>query len=78
MITMAKRADFSIEKSDLIQDLTKLLRFEKGQKIDFNMRPEVSKTLALSALGALIKYLALVNDDYNLGHFEIELIDFNR
>lgn len=78
MITMAKRADFSIGKSDLIQDLTRLIRFEEGQKIDFNMRPEVSKALALSALGALLKYLALVNDEYNLGHFEIKLIDCNR
>lgn len=78
MITMAKRSDFSIEKSDLIQDLTRLLHFQKGQIENFSTRPEVSKANALSALGALLKYLALVNDACNLGHFQIELINFNR
>lgn len=78
MITMAKRADFSLEKSDLMQDLSRLLHFEKGQMEDFSTRPEVLKLIALSALGALLKYLGLVNDACNLGHYRIELINFNR
>lgn len=78
MITIRKKADFSIEKCDLVQDLNNLLHFEKGQQENANSLPEMLKTLAMSALGAAIKYLDLVTDTYNMGHFKIVTLHLNR
>ena len=78
MITTTKRSDFSIDKSDLIQDLNRLLRFAKGQVANANTLPEISKTIAMSALGAVLKYLDLVSDQCNLGHFQIKLLNLER
>jgi len=78
MVTTRKKTDFSIEKSDLIQDLNKLLRFEKGQQESANTLPEITKTIAMSALGATIKYLDLISDNSNYGHFQLKLLNLNR
>lgn len=78
MITATKRSDFAISKSDIVQDLNRLIRFEKGQQASANTLPELAKTLALTALGATIKYLDLAADSCNLGHFQIKLLNLNR
>lgn len=78
MITTRKRSEFDLKKFDLVQDLNNLLHFEKGQKEDSNSIPELSKTLAMSALSAAINYLDLVSDSCNLGHFKIEQLNLNR
>ncbi|KAG4080064.1 hypothetical protein HA402_014504 [Bradysia odoriphaga] len=78
MVTMTKKTDFNLEKSDLVQDLNKLLKFEKGQQENAHTLPEMSKTVAMSALGAALKYLNLIGDSCNLGHFEMKLLDLKR
>lgn len=78
MITMRKRNEFAIEKIDLDQDLKNLLHFEKGQQENANAIPEMAKTLAMSALGAAIKYLDLISDTCNMGHFKIVPLNLDR
>lgn len=77
-MTVRKKTEFNFEKSDLVQDLNKLLHFRKGQQESANSLPEINNVLAMSSLGAAIKYLELVNDTTNHGHFEIELLNLNR
>lgn len=78
MITVRKMSDFSLEKSDLVQDLNHLLHFEKGQQANANSLPELKLSLAMSSLNAAIKYLDLTSDPCNLGHFKIVLMNLNR
>ncbi len=78
MVTTAKRSDFNLTKSDLVRDLNKLLKFEKGQLENANALPEMSKTVAMGALGAALKYLNIIEDSNNLGHFEMKLLNLKR
>lgn len=78
MVTIRKKTDFSIAYDDIIQDLNKLLRFEKGQQESANTLPEVNKRLALFALAAAIKYMALLTDDTNFGQYKLKLLNLNR
>lgn len=78
MVTSHKKSEFNLEKSDLIQDLNKLLKFEKGQQEKADALPEIAKTVAMSALGAALKYLNLVGDSCNLGMFEMKLLNLKR
>lgn len=55
MTTLRKKKDYSLEKSDLVQDLNNLLHFEKDQKEDSNALAEMKLTLAMSSLNAAIK-----------------------
>lgn len=78
MVTVRKKKEFDIEKTDLHQDLQKLLLFEKGQQENVSVIPETTKTLAMSALGAAINYLDLISDECNLGRFKIVPLNLNR
>lgn len=78
MITIRKKTEFNIEKTDLTQDLGHLLHFEKGQHEKADALPQMSKTVAMSALAAAIKYLDLVSDTCNLGHFKINTLNLDR
>lgn len=78
LITVRKKSEFSLERSDLMQDLNNLLHFEKGQQETANSLPEVSKATAMSSLGAAIKYLDLVSDPCNFGHYKLTLLNLER
>ena len=78
IVTLKKKQDFSLEKNDVIQDLNKLLRFAKGQKESANTMPETAKTIALAALGVAIRYLELVNESSNHGHYELKMLNLKR
>lgn len=78
IVTLKKKQDFSLEKNDIIQDLNKLLRFAKGQQESANTMPETTKTIALAALGVAIRYLELVNDPSNHGHYELKMLNLKR
>lgn len=78
MISVMKKSDFSTDVSNVVQDLNNLLRFAEGQKGTANALPEVSKELAMSALAAALKYLGLMTDACNLGHFQLQLLNLNR
>lgn len=78
MVTTRKKSDFSVEKSDLIQDLNNLLQFEKGQQENANSLPELKMNLAMSSLNAAIQYLDLMSDSCNIGHYKIILMNLSR
>lgn len=79
MVTTSKRSDFDLSsKSDLVQDLNKLLKFEAGQQENAHALPEMAKNVAMSALGAALKYLNLIGDSCNWGHFEMNLLNLKR
>ncbi|KAH8410004.1 hypothetical protein KR009_004011 [Drosophila setifemur] len=74
MITVPKKSS----SNDLMQDLNRLLRFAKGQQEDATGLKELQLHLASDALKSAIKYLDLVNDAGNLGHYEIKQLDLKR
>lgn len=74
MITVPKKSS----ANDLIQDLNRLLRFAKGQQEDATGLKELQLQLASDALKVAIKYLDLVNDPGNLGHYEMKQLDLKR
>ncbi|XP_058062872.1 DNA mismatch repair protein spellchecker 1 [Anopheles bellator] len=78
IVTMRKKKDFMLDKSEIIDNLNKLLRFRKGQQQNANTIPETSLSFALSALGAVIQYLELIHEVGNHGHFQLGAVDFNR
>ena len=77
MVTVPVKAA-NTEKSDLVQDLNHLLRFAKGQQEDASGLIQLKLTIAMEALRLAIKYLNLVNDAANLGHYEIKQLDLKR
>ncbi|XP_055848504.1 DNA mismatch repair protein spellchecker 1 [Episyrphus balteatus] len=76
MVSQSKK--YSGDKSDLIQDLNKLLRFAKGQQEDASTFTEIHMELAMDSLRAAINYLSLVSDPGNLGHYELKTLNLNR
>ncbi|XP_055379270.1 DNA mismatch repair protein spellchecker 1 [Condylostylus longicornis] len=78
LVTSCKKNDFNIKNDDIVQDLNNVLRFKKGQIEDANSLPEMSLNIAVSALGAVMKYLKLTEDAGNVGNYEIKQMDFNR
>lgn len=77
MVTVPPKSSSS-EKNDLVQDLNHLLRFAKGQQEDATGMPELKLLVAMEALRVAIKYLDLVNDAGNLGHYEIKQLNLKR
>lgn len=78
MVTVRKRNDFSIEKSDLIQDLNNLLHFNERQQQNAHSMPELKMTIAMSSLNAAIKYLDLMSDSCNRHRYKIVLMNLDR
>lgn len=78
MVTVRKRSEFAFEKSDLVQDLNNLLQFNEGQQENANSLPELNMAIAMSSLNAAIKYLDLMADSCNMGHYKIILMNLNR
>lgn len=78
MVTARKKSEFSLQKSDLIQDLNNLLHFKEGQQENANSLPELKMEIAMSSLNAAIKYLDLMSDSCNMGHYKIILMNLNR
>ncbi|KAM7353840.1 DNA mismatch repair protein spel1 [Cochliomyia hominivorax] len=77
MVTVPPKSSQS-EKNDLLQDLNNLLRFAKGQQEDAKGMAELQLTIAMEALRVAIKYLDLVNDAGNLGHYQIKQLNLKR
>lgn len=66
------------EKNDLLQDLNRLIRFAKGQQEDALTLPEMQLTMAMESLRVAIKYLNLINDTSNLGHYQMQQLNLKR
>uniref|UniRef100_A0A182PPT9 DNA mismatch repair proteins mutS family domain-containing protein n=1 Tax=Anopheles epiroticus TaxID=199890 RepID=A0A182PPT9_9DIPT len=78
IVTTRKVKEFTMDKVDIVGNLNKLLRFRDGQQQNANTIPEVSKTLAIGALGAALNYLELTQEPGNHGQFRLESLDINR
>lgn len=77
MVTVPPKST-TADKNDLVQDLNHLLRFAKGQQEDATGMPELQLTLAIESLRVAIKYLDLINDAGNLGHYGIKQLNLKR
>lgn len=79
MASVVKRSDFSADATAIVQDLKNLLHFEKGQQESAHVQLEfTSMKLAMTALAATVKYLGLVEDTCNLGHYRMAPLNLKR
>jgi DNA mismatch repair protein MSH2 len=73
LVTELKKADFS--SKDVVQDLTRLIRFAKGSQQDAAVLPETKKSAAMCSVGALVKFLKLTNDESNFSSYKLLPLD---
>lgn len=65
-------------KSDLLQDLRHILKFEEGQKEDPNTLPEINMEISMNALSSAVKYMQITSDLDNSGRFVIKKMSFEK
>ncbi|KAL5278124.1 MSH2 family protein [Megaselia abdita] len=80
LVTLLDKKDSSskVWKSDLIQDLRHVLKFEKGQKEDPNSLPEIAMELSMNALYSGIKYMQITSDADNNERFKMTKLNFEK
>lgn len=77
LVTQHKKSDF-VTNPDFLQDLGKLVRFKKGQKKSVHTISELKFDTAMGCVAAGIRYLEIIQEESNLGQFEVKLLNFNR
>lgn len=77
LVTLHKKADFS-NNADFHQDLEKLVRFKKDQKKSVHTIPEAKLDLAMGSVAGGLKYLEVINDEFNIGKFAVKPLNLNR
>uniref|UniRef100_A0A1B0CAD0 Putative mismatch repair atpase msh6 muts family n=1 Tax=Lutzomyia longipalpis TaxID=7200 RepID=A0A1B0CAD0_LUTLO len=78
LVTVRKRQEFATNASDFEADLSRLLFFEKGQQENLSTVVGSCKNLALQTLYVAIKYLDLLGDSSNFGHFQLKVMNLKR
>ncbi|XP_014279145.1 DNA mismatch repair protein Msh2 [Halyomorpha halys] len=76
LVTGRKKADFSTD--GLVQDLNRLIKFEKGQQQNANAIPQMNLSVAATSLGAAIKYLELTSDADSFGQFVMKTLEHEQ
>ncbi|KAI8143014.1 DNA mismatch repair protein-like protein msh-2 [Fennellomyces sp. T-0311] len=71
-VTETKKADYN--PKDIVQDLNRLLKGE----LSIAVQPAYEKKHAMGACACIIKYLRLLNDESNFGHYELKYHDLSQ
>lgn len=77
MVSQKKKKDF-VTTPEFFQDLTKIVRFKKGQQENIHSFPEATKLLAMGSLCAGLTYLNLPTDNANLGQYTVKMLNLER
>uniref|UniRef100_A0A8C6TZF7 DNA mismatch repair protein MSH2 n=1 Tax=Neogobius melanostomus TaxID=47308 RepID=A0A8C6TZF7_9GOBI len=76
LVSDRKRADFN--SKDIVQDLNRLLRSQKGETVASNTLPELDKQVAVSCLAAVVRFLELLSDESNFNSFSLKPLDLGQ
>ena len=77
LVTERKKSDFT--NKDILQDVTRLIKFKKGENENASNLPQMELVHATSALSPVIKYLEVIKNDYRLichSHYSMISINF--
>lgn len=77
LVSVQKKSQYTADAS-FLHDLEKLIHFKKGQKKSVHTIPELKLELAMGSVAAGVRYLELINDDSNMGKFEMKTLNMNR
>ncbi|KAF7664837.1 hypothetical protein LDENG_00163590 [Lucifuga dentata] len=76
LVSDRKRAEFS--SKDIIQDLNRLLRANRGETVASNILPELDKQVAMSCLAAVVRFLELLSDESSFNSFSLTALDLSQ
>ncbi|XP_045467664.1 DNA mismatch repair protein Msh2 isoform X2 [Harmonia axyridis] len=76
LVARVKKSDFN--SSEVMEDLNRLLYFQKGQTRNALTFSETQLNEAMGSLQALIKFLNLPGDERNFNQYKFETLDMSR
>lgn len=77
LVTQQKKADFAVNES-FHQDLCKLVNFKKDQKRSVHTIPEMNLNLAMGSVAAGLKYLEVINEEFNMNKFFVKALNLEK
>lgn len=76
LITEMKISDFN--SKDIVQDLNRLLKFNNSEQGNAAMLSEIDLKYSMCGIAAIIKYLELLSDENNFGHFKLDKFELSQ